>query len=130
MSRSSNLSQATRNNDSQKKKRTSWIVNFAVPTDHRVKWKESGKRDKYLDLAGEQKTMEHEGNGDTSSNWCTWNNPKRIGKGAGRLGKKGTSEDHPDYSIIKIRQNTEKSPGDLRLAVTQTPVKDHLLTLL
>ena len=27
-------------------------------------------------------------------------------------------------------QNTEKSPGDLRLAVTQTPVKDHQLTLM
>ena len=25
-----------------------------------------------------------------------------------------TSEDHPDYSIIKISQNTEKSPGDLK----------------
>ena len=30
----------------------------------------------------------------------------------------------------KIGQNTEKSPGDLRrLAVAQTPVRDHLLTL-
>ena len=28
--------------------------------------------------------------------------------------------------IIKIGQNTEKSPGDLRkLAVTETPVKSH-----
>ena len=34
--------------------------------------------------------------------------------------------DHPDYSIIKISQNTEKSPGDIRrLAFTQTSVKDH-----
>ncbi len=36
--------------------------------------------------------------------------------------------------MIKITengQNTEKSPGDLRrLAVTQTPVKNHLLTLM
>ena len=32
--------------------------------------------------------------------------------------------DHPDYSIIKICQNTEKSPGDLRRpAVPQTPVR-------
>ena len=30
-----------------------------------------------------------------------------------------------------IGQNTEESPGDFwRLAVTQTPVKNHLLTLL
>ena len=34
------------------------------------------------------------------------------------------SIDHPNHSIIKIGQNTEKSPGDVkRLAVTQTPVK-------
>ena len=40
------------------------------------------------------------------------------------------SGDYPNYSIIEIGQNTEKSPGDLkRLSVTQTPVKDHQLTL-
>ena len=50
-------------------------------------------------------------------------NPQSIGKGAGKLGNKRTSRDHPDFSIIKIGENTEKSPGDLRrLAVTQTPV--------
>ena len=33
---------------------------------------------------------------------------------------KRTSGDHPDYSIIKIDQNTAKSPRDLRrLAVIQ-----------
>ena len=38
---------------------------------------------------------------------------------------------HPNYYIIENGQNTEKSPGDLRrLAVTQTPVKDHRLTLM
>ena len=40
------------------------------------------------------------------------------------------SRDYPDNSIIKIGQNTEKSPGDLRrLAVTQTPTRNHQLTL-
>ena len=24
--------------------------------------------------------MEHEGDGDTNCNWCTWNNPQKIGK--------------------------------------------------
>ena len=28
--------------------------------------------------------------------------PKRFGKEIGRLGNKRTSEDHPDYNIIKI----------------------------
>ena len=42
-----------------------------------------------------------------------------IGTGTGRLGKKRGSGDQPSYSIVKIGQNTEKSPGDLRsLAVT------------
>ena len=34
-------------------------------------------------------------------------------------------------TIVENGQNTEKSPGDLRrLAVTQTPVKDHQLMLM
>ena len=54
-----------------------------------------------------------------------WNSPQRIDKGTGRLGNR-TSGDHSYYSIIIIGQNTEKSPGDLwRLAVSQTPVKNH-----
>ena len=43
---------------------------------------------------------------------------------------KSMSGDHPNYCIIEIGQNTGKSPGDLRrVAVTQTSVKDHQLTL-
>ena len=38
---------------------------------------------------------------------------KRIGIGNGGLGNKRMREDHLKYSIIKIAQNTEKSPGDL-----------------
>ena len=71
--------------------------------------------------------MEHESNGDTNRSRCTWNNPQRIGIETG--GNKWTSRDHPDYSI-KLDQNTEKSPGDLRgLVVTQNPVRNHRLTL-
>ena len=34
------------------------------------------------------------------------------------------SEDHSNYSVCEIGQNTQKSPGDLRrLTVTQTPVR-------
>ena len=47
--------------------------------------------------------------------------PKGLVKG--RLGNKWTNEDHPNYNIIKIDQNTKKIPGDLRrLAVAQTLV--------
>ena len=39
--------------------------------------------------------------------------------------------DYPNDSIAKNGQNPEMSPGDLRrLAVTQTPVKNHQLTLM
>ena len=40
-----------------KKGRTCKIVNFAVPADHRVKLKESEKRNKNLDLARELKKL-------------------------------------------------------------------------
>ena len=38
-----------------RKKKTCQIVDFAIPADHRIKLKESEKRDKYLDLAWELK---------------------------------------------------------------------------
>ena len=90
-------------------------MNFDVPTNCRVKIKESEKRYKYIDLARELKTVEHEGDSDTNCVWFTCDNPQRIGKGIGRIRNQGTSIDHPDYSIIIIGQNTEKSPGELRL---------------
>ena len=54
-----------------KKKRTHKIVNFAVPPDHRIKLKESEKKDKYHDLARElKKTIEHKGDDYTNCDWC------------------------------------------------------------
>ena len=115
----------------QKKMRTCQLVDFPFPADHGAKLKESKKWDKYLELAREQKKL--------------WNMKvkviaivigalvtvtKRIDKGTRGLGNKRTSGDHPNDSIIKIGQNAEKSPGDLRrLAVTQTPVRILLLIL-
>ena len=93
-------------------------MDFAFPADHRLKLKEREKRDKYLDFARELKKL-----------WSmkmtvipiviSRYNPQKIGIGTGGFGNKRTSEDYPDYSIIKIGQDTEKSPGDVRrLAVT------------
>ena len=49
----------------------------------------------------------------------------------GRLGSWRMGRDYPNDSIAKNGQNTETSPGDLRrLAVTQTPVRNHQLTLM
>ena len=75
--------------------------------------------------------MEHDGHNYTNCNWYVWNSDKRITKGTGGLGGWRTSGDYQNYYIIENGQNTEKSPRDLRrLAVTQTPVKDHQLTLM
>ena len=75
--------------------------------------------------------MEHESDNYTNRIWCFWYSHQRIDKGTGDPGNKKTSGDHPNYHIIENGQNTEKSPGDLwRLAVTQTSVKDHQLTLI
>ena len=49
----------------------------------------------------------------------TWNEPEKIVNGPRRLRNQTTRTEYPDYSIIKIGQNTVKSPGDLRkLAIT------------
>ena len=56
--------------------------------------------------------------------------PKKKKK-TGELGYKTMSGDHPNYNIIENDQNTEKRPGELRrLAVTQTSMEDHQLTLM
>ncbi len=75
--------------------------------------------------------MEHESDDYTNCNWYPWYCHKKVDTRTGGLGNKRTSGDHPNYGIIKISQNTKNSPGDLRrLAVTQTPVKDHQLMLM
>ena len=75
--------------------------------------------------------MELESDGYTNCNWCSCYSHRRVGKRARGLGNKRTSGDNPNYSMAKIGQNTEKSPGDLRRLVdTQTQVKDHQLTLM
>ena len=60
--------------------------------------------------------MEYESDSDTNCNPC------------GRIGNKNKSGDYPNDSTVKIGQNTEKSPGDVRkLAVSPSPLKDHQL---
>ena len=58
--------------------------------------------------------MERNCDSNTSRNWYAWNNPLKIGKRTGRIENKRTSGNHPDNSIIKIGQNTDKSPRDSR----------------
>ena len=97
--------------EKKKKKRNCRIVDFDVPTDHRVKLKENEKKDTLL---GNWKSMEHESN----QLWLVLLVPivicaiGTVTKGLIQgLGNKRTSWDHPNYCII---EDTEKSPGDLR----------------
>ena len=122
---SPNLGQTTRPYNYQPpppKKRTCRIVDFAVLADHWVKLKVREKKNKYLDLARELKKLWNMKV--TNSHRCAWYSHQRIGKRSGGNGNKRSSVEHPNYSTVKIGQNTEKSPGDLRrLDVTQTPLK-------
>ena len=112
-----------------KKKRTCWLVDFAVPTNYRVKIKESEKIDKYLHIAREVKRL--------------WNMKvtvilivigalgmvtKGLEKGQEELKIRGRLR--PDYSTVENGQNTEMNHGNLqRFAVTWTPVKNYQPTL-
>ena len=76
------------------------------------------------------KTIQHESDGDSNCNWCTWYSQQNNCTETGRHGNKRRSGDHPNDSIIKINQNTGKSPGDLRrLAFTETSLENHQQTL-
>ena len=83
--------------------------------------------DEYLDLARElKKIKEHKGDNHTNRDWCFWYSHQRIIKRTGGHGYKRSSGDNPNYYIIQNDPNTEKSPKNLsRLAITQSPVKDH-----
>ena len=122
-----NCDQTTEPGNREQQPKTTYcqIVSVAAPANHSVKFLKSKKKDIYVDLAIElKKAIEHKSNGDTNCNRCNWNNRKRIGKGTIRFGNLRTSREHPDCSINKIDQNTEKSPGNLRnFAITQTPIK-------
>ena len=74
-------------NNQQKKEKAGNIVDFAVLADHRVKFKESEKKDKYFDLARKlKKTVEHEGEDNTNCNWCLLYSHQRIKKRTGEHG--------------------------------------------
>ena len=70
--------------------------------------------------------MEPESDSDINRNWCGrhWNQSWAKG-----LEKKKTREDHPNDSIVEIGKNTMRPEDSRSLAVTQTPVENHQLTL-
>ena len=56
-----------------------------------MKIKKSETKDKYLELFRGLKNFEHEGDSITSCNLLTWNDPQRLGLGAGGVGNRRTS---------------------------------------
>ena len=75
--------------------------------------------------------MEHERDNYTNCDRCFGTVTKGLLKGLKDLEVGGRVEIIQIIALLKNGQNTEKSPGVLRrLAVTQTPVKDHHLTLM
>ena len=61
-----------------------------------------------------EKSMKHESDGDTNCNMCARYSHQRIDSGT-ELGNKRSSGDHPNYWIVDIGLNTEKSSGDVYL---------------
>ena len=59
-------------------------MNFAAPTVHIVKIKESEKkregRHVLRPYSRTEKAVEREGNGNSNQNWRTWSSPKKIEK--------------------------------------------------
>ena len=87
-----------------------------------MKTKESKKTGKYLDLDRELNQL---CNCDINCSWGTWKGRQRLGKGTKRIGNRKKGRKHPNYTIVKNGQNTEKSPGGVgRLTVTQTPLNE------
>ena len=92
-----------------------------------MKLKESIKRDKYLDLTREmKKIMEHEGNGDADSNWCTWNNLPKLIKRLEDLEIRGQEEAVQTRSLLRSVRILRRV---LETCWQSKSSENHLLTL-
>ena len=83
-------------------------MDFAASSDHGMKIKENEQINEYLNLATkqkqqQQKTVEQENDGDTSCNWCTWNDPLSPVEKAGRGRCQRKNRDHSNNSIALDR---------------------------
>ena len=77
-----------------------------------------------------KKAVEHGSNDDINCYWRTWYDSRSFGKKNRGNENQMKNRDHPDYIIVMISQNTEKSPGDRRkFAAIQALLKDNQLTL-
>ncbi len=67
-------------NNSKTKKRICYLVDFAFPTDHRVKIKESENIQILESCQRVVKVLKHEGVEDTNFSWSIWNRPSGLVK--------------------------------------------------
>ena len=92
-------------------------MDIAVTTDHRIKLKESEKKDKHQDFARrDEKTMKHERDGDTNCNWCSWYSHKGLIKGLDNLELRGQVKTIQTTALLtsaRILRRVLKTWGDL-----------------
>ena len=106
-------------------------MNFAIPSDHRVKLKESEQKDKYIDLASELKNKCGTGNDDYNNcNLCGIGTESvRFGNKTIRFWNNETSKNHPNYSITENDQNTEKKLAHQGLNLKENEKRDKCSTM-
>ena len=136
---SPNLGQTTRfykkKKRKEKEKRTCKILDFAVPVNHRVKLKENEKKDKYLGLVRDLKKLWHMkvtiipivigAFGTVTKGLLNELEDLEVG------GRVETIQITSSLRTARILRRVLETWGDLRrLAVTQTPVEHHQLTLM
>ena len=120
----------TRPCDSQKtKKRTCRIVDFDILADHRVKLKESEKRDKYLDLVREleKKPMEYKSDRDTNCGWYSRYSHQCLVQGLKDFEIRGWIETILTTALLKSARILRRVLR--KLAVPKNPVRNHRLAL-
>ena len=84
-----------------KKERTCHLVELAIPEDHRMKIKESEKRD--LDLARKlRKLWNMMGGSDTNCNWCIQNYPIGLERGLEEFEIRGWIETLLSTALLEL----------------------------
>ena len=77
-----------------------------------------------------KESVNHEVDSDTNSGGSVSNGPQKLAKETVRREDQSKRRDPLDYIIFENGQYTQVNPIDnRRLAVSQTPVKDHQLTM-
>ena len=92
--------------EKRKEKKICRLVDFAVLTDHRMKIKETEKINRYLELARELKSVEHEGDGDSNYSWCAWNGSQGVRKGPGEYEIRGRIETIHNNTFFSTHEET------------------------